>query len=199
MKKRNIYLSIIFMIGFVILLVLVVSGATEDFDQAVYHAVISLRSNFLDQYFIHITRLGNTMMIIFVVLLFFVSFRNRYALILIASAIDSFLLNTLIKVCVQRERPNVLRLISQGGYSFPSGHTMMAVCVYGYLLYLAFSCIKNKVLKYGVSVFLFLVILSIGISRIYVGVHFATDVLAGYLFALSYLFLLIEVTKKVKV
>ena len=47
------------------------------------------------------------------------------------------MLNTIVKLIIQRPRPQGLRLISQGGYSFPSGHTMMAICVYGYLFYLA--------------------------------------------------------------
>ena len=56
--------------------------------------------------------------------------------------------------------------------------------------------IKNKILRYTVSILLLLVILSIGVSRIYVGVHFASDVLAGYLLGTCYLFLLIEVEEK---
>ena len=97
---------------------------------------------------------------------------------------------------IGRNRPNVLKLIEQGGYSFPSGHTMFSVCIYGYLFYLAITKIKNKILRYSVSSLLLLVILSIGVSRIYVGVHFASDVLAGYLLGCCYLLFLIEVEEK---
>ena len=197
MRKRNLILSLLFGILFIVVMVMVILGMTDSFDQMVYHFVISFRSSFLDSYFITITKLGNTSIVILVILAFVLATRNRYGLFLAISAIDAFILTTLIKLGVQRARPEELKLIAQGGYSFPSGHTMMAICVYGYLFYLAMTQIKNKVLKYVVSIVLLLVILSIGVSRIYVGVHFASDVLGGYLLSLCYLFLFVEVTKNI--
>ena len=185
MKNKNIILSILFGFLFLLVLIFVVLGKTTNFDQGVYDIIISLRSSFFDIYFTGITKFGNTIMVVLVVSMFILVTRNRYVL------------NTIVKLAVQRQRPQGLRLIAQGGYSFPSGHAMMSICVYGYLLYLAITKIKNKILKYSVSVFLFLVILSIGVSRIYVGVHFASDVLGGYLLSLCYLFLFIEITKKI--
>ena len=69
---------------------------------------------------------------------------------------------------------------------------MVSVCVYGYLLALALQ-IKNKVLKYVVVSLLFILIVSIGISRIYVGVHYPTDVIAGYLLGTIEVVLLMDV------
>ena len=197
MKNKNILLSIVFGLLFVVILILVVFSKTTNFDRAVYDIIISLRSPFFDTFFTTITKFGNTFMIVLIVSMFILITRNRYGIFLAICAVDSLILNALVKLAVARERPQGLRLISQGGYSFPSGHAMISVCVYGYLLYLAITKIQNKVLKYGVSIFLFLVILSIGISRIYVGVHYASDVIAGYLLALCYLFLFIEISKKV--
>lgn len=196
MKNKNILLSIVFGLLFVVILILVVFSKTTNFDQVIYDIIISLRSPFFDTFFTTITKFGNTIMIVLIVSMFILMTRNRYGVFLAICAVDSVILNTLVKLAVTRERPQGLRLISQGGYSFPSGHAMISVCVYGYLLYLAITKIKNKVLKYGVSILLFLVILSIGISRIYVGVHYASDVLAGYFLALCYLFLFIEISKK---
>lgn len=198
MKKRNVILALLFGLLFLFIMILVLLKKTGTFDQSVYQAVISLRSTFFDTYFISITKLANTSAILLLVLLFVLIFRNRSAFYLVISTIDCFLLTTLFKFIVQRDRPNCLRLIHQGGYSFPSGHTMMSVCVYGFLFYLATTKIKNRILKYCVSSVLLLVILSIGISRIYVGVHFASDVLAGYALSLCYLLLLIEVSKKIE-
>jgi len=198
MKKRNIILSILFGFLFLLVLILVVLGKTTNFDQEVYDIIISIRSSFFDTYFTGITRFGNTVMVVLIVSMFILATRNKYGIFLAISAVESLLLNTIVKLIIQRPRPQGLRLISQGGYSFPSGHAMMSICVYGYLFYLAITKIKNKVLKYCVSTLLFLVILSIGISRIYVGVHYASDVIGGYLLALCYLFVFIELTKDLK-
>lgn len=197
MKNKNILLSIIFGLLFIVVMILVIFSKTTSFDQTIYDIVITLRSPFWDTFFTVITRLGNTFMVALVVSMFIMITRNRYGVFLAISAVDSLLLNSIIKLAVQRERPHGLRLISQGGYSFPSGHAMMSICVYGYILYLVITKIKNKVIRYGASTFLFLVILSIGVSRIYVGVHYASDVIAGYVLALCYLFLFIEISKKV--
>lgn len=196
MRRRNLIYSLIFFLLFLVVMVLVFTSCTEGFDNAVYQFVISFRSPALDTFFTTITRLGNTGTILLLIIIFVLAFRNRESLYLVISALDCFLLNTILKYIIQRARPDGLRLIVQGGYSFPSGHAMMSICVYGYLLYFSICHIKNKVLKYIVSILLVLVILSIGISRIYIGVHYASDVLAGYLLACSYLLLLIEVMRK---
>lgn len=191
-KNKRILLSLFLGILFFIVMILVLLGKTGNFDQMVYNTIISFRNSFFDFYFINVTKLANTSTIIFVVLLVVIIFRNRYALFLVVSSLDSILLTTIFKYFVQRSRPSGLKLIEQGGYSFPSGHTMISVCVYGYFLYLVMTKIKNKIVKYSVSILLILVILSIGVSRIYVGVHFASDVLAGYLLSICYLLLLID-------
>ncbi len=171
-------------------------GKTEWFDKTIYDMVISLRCDFLDTYFTTITKLGNTEVVVIVILVAMLLFHNRYGLFLAVSGLDCTIINYFVKICIRRDRPDGLRLITQGGYSFPSGHAMISICVYGYLMYYVFHHIKNKVLKYSVSFLLFVVILSIGVSRIYVGVHFASDVLAGYLLALSYLLLLFYVMER---
>ena len=105
-------------------------------------------------------------------------------------------LNTIIKNIIQRPRPDHLRLIKQGGYSFPSGHSMIAVCVYGTLIYLVHKKVKNKKIKILLEVLLTLLILLIGISRIYVGVHYPSDVLTGYLISIIILIVNISALEK---
>ena len=197
--NKKLLLSIFFFVLFLIFLILVLLGKSEGFDNFIYQSVSFFRCSFLDNYFIFITKFANALIIVFVVLIFLLITRNRYGVFLLVSSIDAVIMTTLIKVVVKRVRPEELRLISQGGYSFPSGHSMMSICVYGYLLYLAIKHIKNKIIKILVSSILFLVILSIGVSRIYVGVHFASDVLAGFSLGISYLCLLIYVLEKYEV
>lgn len=122
MKNKNILLSIVFGLLFVFILILVVFSKTTSFDQVIYDIIISLRSPFFDTFFTTITKFGNTIMIVLIVSMFILMTRNRYGVFLAICAVDSVILNTLVKLAVTRERPQGLRLISQGGYSFPSGN-----------------------------------------------------------------------------
>lgn len=195
-KNKRVVWSFFFGILFFLVFLWVVFDKCSHFDTVIYDVVMIFRNPFFDFYFTSITRFADTFFILFVVFLFILVTRNKYALFLAVGTVDSFLLTTVLKHLVGRSRPVGLKLIEQGGYSFPSGHTMFAVIVYGYLLYFAITKIQNKILRYSVSSLLLLVILSIGVSRIYVGVHFASDVLAGYLLGICYLLLLIDVLEK---
>lgn len=103
-----------------------------------------------------------------------------------------FLLNRILKLIVARERPNVLRLVSEEGYSFPSGHAMVSMGFYGFLIYLSYKNIRNQKIKYPLIIFLSMLILLIGISRIYLGVHYATDVIGGFIIGIMYLVIFIK-------
>ena len=122
--------------------------------------------------------------------------KKEDGIILGISTISSVVTNTMIKYLIRRPRPSHLRLISQGGYSFPSGHSMISICVYGMLIYLILKNVENKKVKVLATITLILLITSIGLSRIYVGVHYPSDVLAGYLLASSLLIIIISVYNK---
>lgn len=191
MKKRLVILICGLLVLFVVLTVLVVLGLTKRFDEAGYLLVRSLECDFFDNYFLFVTRMGNeNVIIIFIIMLLFV-LKDRERILLLFSSLISVVSNQGIKHLLMRKRPDVLHLIKQGGYSYPSGHSMIAVAVYGLLIYFVCSKIKNKYLKYGLSLLLVLLIISIGISRIYVGVHYISDVLGGFLLAIIELILLI--------
>lgn len=96
-------------------------------------------------------------------------------------------INIVLKSIVKRARPVGIRLIEIGGYSFPSGHSASSLAFYGFLMYLIYKKCKNKKLKIASIIGLGLLILSIGISRIYLGVHYASDVLGGFLLSGAYL------------
>lgn len=99
----------------------------------------------------------------------------------------SALLNQILKRIVQRPRPTEYRLIEENGYSFPSGHSMISTAFYGFLIYLIFKNVKNKYVKWTSIIFLSILIALIGISRIYLGVHYTSDVMAGFVISISYL------------
>lgn len=110
----------------------------------------------------------------------------------------SALVNFTLKQILQRQRPIEHRIIDESGYSLPSGHSMVSMAFYGYLIYLIYKNVKNIYLKISLIVLLILLIISIGISRVYLGVHYTSDVLAGFLVAIVYLILYIHVIKNTK-
>lgn len=83
------------------------------------------------------------------------------------------------------------------GYSFPSGHSMISAAFYGFLIYLIYKKVKNKKLKITLIIVLSILIVSIGISRIYLGVHYTSDVLAGFTVSVSYLIIYTSIVKKI--
>ena len=106
------------------------------------------------------------------------------------------ILNQLLKRILQRPRPTEYRIIEETGYSFPSGHSMISMAFYGYLIYLIYKYVKNKYVKWTSIVLLSILICSIGISRIYLGVHYTSDVLGGFLISISYLVIYISDVNK---
>ena len=97
------------------------------------------------------------------------------------------LTNFLLKQILQRPRPIGHRIIDESGYSLPSGHSMVSMAFYGFLIYLVYKKVENIHLKSFLIALLLLLIINIGISRIYLGVHYTSDVIAGFLVAISYL------------
>ncbi len=190
-RKKIISCSICLLI-FILVATIVLIDKERVIDEAIYNFIFNFRCNLLDNYFTFITHFGDTIFIVCFVTIFILIQRKKESLFLAISAIDSSLLTWLLKQLFLRERPSHLKLIKQGGYSFPSGHAMISMCVYGYLFYLVLK-IKNKPLKYILIFILSLLIISIGISRIYVGVHYPTDVIAGYLIGLIEVILVTEV------
>lgn len=196
MKKNDILKVSFGIILFLIILILVVFKSTSAFDSTIYNFIISFRHPFLDAYFKIITLLGNPNMVIIILGFLILLFRDKKALILTINVFSSVSINSIIKHIIRRKRPTVKHLIKQGGFSFPSGHAMISICLYGYLLYLVQKEVKNKVIKNILTIILTLIIISIGLSRIYLGVHFATDIIAGYCLALSLLTIIIYYTNK---
>ena len=96
-------------------------------------------------------------------------------------------LNVLLKQLVQRPRPDGFRLIAETGYSFPSGHSMVAMAFYGLLAWMVWHYERDRFVRWLCVIGFGLVIALIGISRIYLGVHYASDVIAGFCVSLIWL------------
>ena len=140
-----------------------------------------------------ITLFGSAYVIVPCCIILLFALKNKKNKILMTSNLVIItLLNQLLKCVFRRLRP-INGIISESGYSFPSGHSMVSMAFYGFLIYLLYkSNFKYKNIFIGLLIVL---ILLIGISRIYLGVHYPTDVFGGFLLSISYLLLFIEISK----
>ena len=107
------------------------------------------------------------------------------------------IINNVIKLIFARSRPDVNPLMVESTYSFPSGHSMMSMILYGYLIYLIYNNFKSKKYKWLLICILSILILCIGFSRIYLGVHYVSDVIGGFVLGIAYLILYIDISKKI--
>ena len=114
-------------------------------------------------------------------------------MILLTSLIINSLFVNIIKQAVERPRPPIeFALIVENNFSFPSGHSIVAVSFFGLILYFLIKSIKRKSVQIILLFFGIVLITLIGFSRIYLGVHWTSDVIASYLLGLSWIaFLLI--------
>ena len=137
------------------------------------------------------------MIILNVLLFIFIIVKKKYKLsIIVLSSISSVIFNNLVKIIVRRERPDYLRMVVEKSYSFPSGHTMIAVLFFGSIIYLVnkYNLKHKRLITFSLSTFILLV----GISRIYLGVHYLTDVVGGYLLGIVVLFFIIHILERKK-
>ena len=103
------------------------------------------------------------------------------------------LLNQAMKFAIQRPRPDVLRLADVSGFSFPSGHSMAAMAVFGLLAWCVWRYERNPRRRIALMCLFALVIVMVGISRIYLGAHYASDVLGGFCVSMIWLVLYTKV------
>ena len=144
-----------------------------------------------------ITNFGGAIFVIsLTTILFFVIKDKKIGISIIANLGIVTILNQIIKFIMQRPRPTEFRIIEETGYSFPSGHSMVSLAFYGYLVYLIYKYINNKHLKRTLIIILSVLICVIGVSRIYLGVHYTSDVLGGFLISFAYLIIYIELVNK---
>lgn len=173
-------------------------------DHNITQYVLSFRSPPLTQYFLFMTYLGDVygyliVLAIYVVISIFMLKKWKYvgqtALVLLLATVS----NMVLKRFVDRARPSIEHMVSVETLSYPSGHAMSAMAFYGFLIFLIFKLNINKYYKYGFLGLLALIILSIGISRIYLGVHYPSDIAGGYIAGLIWVIFCVLVFNLIEV
>ncbi len=186
-NKKNILILILGLI-LIILTILICLGYTESFDTFCYNLVTLNMNDTWTNIFKVITFLGSTLFIVLAGIFFFVFFllkgEKNKSFLISGTLIISTILNNLIKIIIRRERPGVLALVTEKSFSYPSGHMMASVTLYGLLYYLVYKSNLNKKVKIFLEIILIILPILIGISRIYLGVHFATDIIGATLVSL---------------
>jgi undecaprenyl-diphosphatase len=121
--------------------------------------------------------------------------QNWFSIRVITIAISSLVLMLLLKQLFQRKRPLSPLLKAAKGLSFPSGHAIMAVTFYGLLIYILQHTVDSSLLKWIVTILVIALIILIGFSRIYLRVHYASDVLGGFIIGLLWLLISLAILK----
>ncbi len=208
--------------GFVLFIIIALFIATNEsllFDTVICNTLYDFRNEGLTFILTAVTYLGNwqTITLISIAFLAVPRTRSAFGFPLSASAILAVTIQKLLKLWFQRPRPDLsLHLISQGGYSFPSGHSFTILVFYGLLIFLCRQYIQNRTASNSsihhavvngstsktaanwITGLLSLLIFAIGFSRIYLGVHFPTDILGGWSLGLCLLMILISIKGKDK-
>lgn len=187
------------LILFIILIILIKTNNTLNFDMAVYKFIATnIISEKITPVVKVITNLGGVLYFVFIAIGSLIIVKNRKIGLAVSLSIGlSALVNFIAKNIIQRTRPlEEFRLIKESGFSFPSGHSITSMVFYGFLIYLVSEFVKNKKVKYILTILFSILIVLIGLSRVYLGVHYITDVLGGFTLGLIFLILYISIYKK---
>ena len=178
--------GLVTLFGFSIMVIFAVNQDITDFDRTVIAYIQEFETSTLTSIMKFFTFIGSFSAMLVIVLLtslfLYVVMKHRVEIILLWSVVISTpILNWILKQIFHRARPEFHRLIDIGGYSFPSGHAMNAFAFYGILAFLLWRHIPNRTGRTILILFSSLFIVLIGISRVYLVVHYPSDIIGGYL------------------
>ena len=163
----------------------VIEGDTRHFDDWAATSLHNYASPPLTSFMSGITLLGSTEVLLvlgaFVVIAFLIARWRRETLLFLVTMAGASLLNRVLKLSFQRPRPQpYFDLIAPASYSFPSGHALLSFCFYGAVALVLASHLRRSSQRMAVWIFTGTLILLVGVSRVYLGVHYASDVIAGF-------------------
>lgn len=187
----KIIICITLFILFILWTILLVKGKLSRIDNIVYNKIKhSTKKTIFFKYF---TNLASTKYFIIICLLIIIFLKNKLALLISFAMIINAIIVFIAKHIIKRERPNINRIVEEKGYSYPSCHTFSATCFYGLMIFLITMSSLNLGYQIIITIPLISIILLIGFSRIYLGVHYFSDCIAGLLLSTSYIFLYVYI------
>ncbi|MCT1182393.1 phosphatase PAP2 family protein [Lactococcus lactis] len=202
MNKKIYYISgVITTLAFLILALFVKIDFTHGpfpFDRAIQTWAFHLQSSSgLTYFFSHMTNIfgdkGGIIVAALLALALYLLFKQKEATIWFATTVVlSLALNTVIKVIIGRERPDIHRLAAfanEAGKSFPSGHSIFATIIFGSIFFICLGKLNNRSSKILLGILCIILIALVMFSRIFVGVHYPSDTIGGFLEGISILLL----------
>ena len=173
------------------------------FDLSILHILLEHRDLTRALWAIGVTQLGSTIVIsgLTLVTIILLAYKRHFAYIagLMTTVGGGSLVEFTLKHIVQRPRPNLdFQAYVESGYSFPSGHATMAMAFYGFIIFLVWRTVPSATLRILITIFLVVLILAIGTTRIYLGVHYPSDVVAGFAIGGFFVWIGTFVTKKLQ-
>lgn len=157
-----------------------------EYDTAITNYVLTFRNPYLTSYFVAVTHIGDVYgylaALIICISAFLMVFKNwQFVLQLGIVMVLALSSNIILKKFINRSRPEIEHLVTVETLSYPSGHAMTAMAFYGFLIYLFYRFRMPLFWKYSIILLFAFLIISIGISRIYLGVHFPSDIIGGFI------------------
>lgn len=144
-----------------------------------------------------VTFFGSAIPFIVIVLLTFLFIKNKsYSFYMFLNLLWVYVVSVIFKNVIMRERPVISLIEKPSDFSFPSGHTMCSIAFYGFVVYLLLKNVKNYFLKWLIIFIFAMLVIFIGISRIYLNVHYFTDVIAGLILGSICLLMIINIYNK---
>ncbi len=197
---KNMQKAIIFILPIIImssiLVLFYINGITRIDNYIVYNVTKNMSYSTIEAMKI-ITNSCSAIIFLLTILLVILTGKNKkIGIFFLLDLVICYLLNTIIKNIVARQRPLDYMLIDESGYSFPSAHSMLAVAFYGYLAFIIIKYIKNSSIKVTCLILTVFLTILIGISRVCLGVHFPSDVVGGFLIGYLYIILYLHIVKK---
>ena len=177
-------LALFWSIIFFVLTREVLEKETMSLDLAISQYVYSIRTPYFDQFWTIITDFGGKYMILLSLIITIILIAKKHcqkAIWFVIPIFVSFCANIILKILVGRSRPTISQIITETDFSFPSGHSSGSMVFWTMLTCLCFGMTKNKLVRITSCVVASVIIIGVGFSRVYLGVHYPSDVVAGWI------------------